>query len=117
MGQRREIRLQFALPVTITGTDTSGERFSESAETVDMTAVGVQITGLSRALRLGAVVEVQHKAARARYRVAWIGDPGSPRAGHVGMQLVDTGKNIWGRTLPRVYGDAYLDPDRTWITK
>jgi hypothetical protein len=48
---------------------------------------------------------VKHQNSKARYRVVWVRDASSATEGEIGLQLIDGGKFIWGRTLPRIFGD------------
>jgi diguanylate cyclase (GGDEF)-like protein len=104
-GTRREQRLRIALPVQLWGMDLDGALFSQEAVTIDITTIGARLNGITHSLQRGCVVGVKHQNSKARYRVVWVGDPGSANKGQVGLQLIDGGKFIWGRTLPRIFGD------------
>lgn len=80
------------LPATVWGTDTSGKPFVERAHTVDISSMGARLEGLTRSVVPGVVLGVQHGAAAARFRVLWVGEPGSARAGQVGIRCVEVGK-------------------------
>lgn len=104
-GTRREQRFLIALPVQIWGMDIDGALFTEDAITVDITTTGAQLQGITHSLQRGCVVGVKHQTSKARYRVVWVGEAGSATGGKVGLQLIDVGKFIWGRALPRIFGD------------
>lgn len=106
MGKRRELRHTLALPVRIWGMDATGQMFEEYATTVDVTTTGAHINGIKHPLQRGCVIGVEHRSSRARYRVTWveIADDGKP--GEVGVQLIEPGKFIWGRVIPRVFLDS-----------
>jgi len=53
---------------------------------------------------------VEYKGESAAYRVKWIGPPGTKRAGHVGMECIQTGKYIWKEKLPDFYTDNFVVP-------
>jgi len=94
MGHRREERIPLRLPATVWGTDGGGRPFVERAHTVDISSMGARLEGLTRSVALGTVLGVQHGAAAARFRVLWVGEPGSARAGQVGVRCVEVGKYI-----------------------
>ncbi len=94
MGHRREERIPLRLPATVWGTDGAGKPFVEHAHTVDISSMGARLEGLNHAVLPGAVLGVQHGAAAARFRVLWVGEPGSARAGQVGIRCVEVGKNL-----------------------
>ncbi|HXZ26549.1 MAG TPA: PilZ domain-containing protein [Terriglobales bacterium] len=94
MGHRREERVPLRLPATVWGTDGAGRPFVERAHTVDISSMGARLEGLSHPVLPGAVLGVQHGAAAARFRVLWVGEPGSARAGQVGIRCVEVGRYV-----------------------
>lgn len=92
MGHRREERIPLRLPATVWGTDNAGKPFVERAHTLDISSMGARLEGLSHPVLPGAVLGVQHGAAAARFQVLWVGEPGSTRAGQVGVRCVEVGK-------------------------
>lgn len=102
MRRLRERRVVMALPVRIWGMDLSGKLFEVEAQTVNITPVGARISGIPFHLRRGALVGIQCGRSSARFRVSWIGHPGTPSEGHIGVQCVETGRYIWGVALRRV---------------
>jgi len=74
-------------------------------------------------LRSGQVVSVRFGREHARFLVTWVGKPGTPHEGHVGLQKVHAARHTWDVTLTREAkgsskGDAHpqlqlaLSPDR-----
>ncbi|HYX67584.1 MAG TPA: PilZ domain-containing protein [Terriglobales bacterium] len=94
MGHRREERIPLRLPATVWGTDNGGKSFVERAHTVDISSMGARLEGLNHPVVPGTVLGVQHGAAAARFRVLWVGEPGSARAGQVGIRCVEVGKQV-----------------------
>jgi diguanylate cyclase (GGDEF)-like protein len=109
MRKRLDVRHRLALPVRIWGMDATGQLFEEYATTVDVTTTGANITGIKHLLQRGCVIGVEHRSSRARYRVTWVEstDDGKPRK--IGVQLIETGKFIWGRVIPRVFANSMFD--------
>ena len=101
MGNRRELRHTLVVPVRIWGMDATGQMFEQYATTVDVTTTGAQITGIKHVLQRGCVIGVEHCSSRARYRVTWVRSTEDDRPSEVGVQLIETGKFIWGRVIPR----------------
>jgi len=112
-GTRREQRLRIALPVQLWGMDLEGAMFSQEAVAVDITTTGAHLDGIAHSLQRGCVIGVKHQNSKARYRVAWVGDASSATESQVGLQLIDGGKFIWGRTLPRIFGDDQFAATRS----
>jgi diguanylate cyclase (GGDEF)-like protein len=111
-GLRREQRVNVALPVRVWGMDANGELFEHQAMTVDITTTGARIEGTARPLQKGCIVGIQHAISKARYRVAWVGTGGTRVQNQIGLQLVDSGKLIWGRVIPRTFGDDFRRYER-----
>jgi diguanylate cyclase (GGDEF)-like protein len=111
-GLRREQRVNAALPVRVWGMDANGELFEHQAMTVDITTTGARIEGAARPLQKGCIVGIQHAISMARYRVAWVGAGGTRVQNQIGLQLVDSGRRIWGRVIPRTFGDDFRGYER-----
>jgi len=88
MGRRNYKRLRIELTVTVSGLDTNGNPFSQSATTVDISARGLCLRYIS-CLRGGQPVQVKYKHHSARYLVGWIGENGTSFQGLVGLEVLD----------------------------
>jgi diguanylate cyclase (GGDEF)-like protein len=106
-GMRREQRLNLVLPVRVWGMDVNGELFEHEAITIDITTTGARLEGITGPLQKGCIVGIQHAISKARYRVVWVGAEGSLVQNQIGLQLIDSGKLIWGRVIPRMFGDDF----------
>jgi len=109
MGMRKEMRLQLALPVRVSGENADGKSFEQSCTTVDLTANGVRIEGLIQTVRCGAVISVSYGDKRVPAQIMWTGKMGSKSQGHVGLQVVGGWKNLWRRAIPYIPGDAFCN--------
>lgn len=81
------------LPVRMWGMDLTGNIFDVEAAVIGITGVGARITGVSFPLQRGAVVGVQCGHRRTGCRIAWIGEPGTPLAGQLGVECVEEGQH------------------------
>jgi hypothetical protein len=100
MGRRIDDRLQAELSIRIWGMDSAGRPFSTQARTIDVTRTGARIAGVEHICQKGDVVGIQHGEQKARFRVVWVGNAGSAKAGQVGVHCVESAKYIWGVALP-----------------
>ena len=107
MGRRRELRLHLALAVRVWGRDISGRPFEQDATTVDLTRTGVRLQGIRYLIEPGSVVQMQHRDSKARFRVRWAGKPQSKD--HIGMELLKGEKFDWGRSIPIIPGDSFVN--------
>jgi PilZ domain len=100
MGRRIDDRVPATLSIRVWGMDSTGRPFSSQARTIDVTRTGARITGLEHACQKGDVIGIQCGELKARFRVVWVGNSGSARAGQVGVHCVESGKYIWSVVLP-----------------
>jgi len=107
MGRRRDPRKEEQVPVRIFGTSSSGQVFSEKAVTVNISQQGVELSGVKPALNLDEIVGLTYGKNRVHFRVKWVGKPGTPKAGHVGMVNISPEKPLWDFPLPKATPDNY----------
>jgi PilZ domain len=86
MGRRHYQRHLLQVPVTVSGLDTLGKPFTQSATTVEISAHGLHLRGISCLRAVGDPVQIKYKYRTATYRVAWIGKPGTSLHGLVGLE-------------------------------
>lgn len=96
MGRRSEQRIAVSLPVTVCGLDARGNPFTVNATTRDISFAGASLDGLQDLVAPGAKIEVESNGRRAWYRVRWVGEDGSSRAGRIGIRCLEHGRYIWG---------------------
>ncbi len=98
---RRSTRLAIAIPISISGKDTSGHTFKENSRTVIINRHGAKIL-TTHQLALGAELVVDNRALgiTARTNVVWLGDRRTPKdPQEIGVQLTEA-SNIWGIEFP-----------------
>ena len=98
---RRSKRVNLAIPIVLSGKDSSGNEFQESTRTAVVNRHGARIT-TTRELVLGGVVTVENRslALAAKATVVSVGKrrfPGEPV--EIGVQLIKAG-NVWGIIFP-----------------
>jgi hypothetical protein len=107
MGRRREPRKTIEVPVRIFGTSSSGQVFSEKAVTVNVSHQGAELSGVQARINLDETIGLSYGANRAHFRVKWIGEPGTPKAGHVGLLNTSLEKPLWDFPLPPATPDNH----------
>jgi hypothetical protein len=100
MGRRSQPRKQIEVPVRIFGTDSGGQVFSEKVLTVNISRNGAELAGVRSKLSPDEIVGLTYGANRVHFRVKWIGAPGTPKAGHVGLLNIAPQKPLWDFPLP-----------------
>jgi hypothetical protein len=100
MGKRREPRKDIKVPVRIFGTDSGGQIFSEKVFTTNVSQHGAEVTGVQAQPNVDEIVGVTYGVAKVHFRVKWVGQPGSPKAGHLGLLNLSPEKTLWDFPLP-----------------
>lgn len=103
--KRRQKRVRAALPVRTWITTEGGKPVLNAACTLDVTPTGARLTGMQAQTEAGAVLTVERGRNKARFRIIWVGQPGSPSEGHLGIECLDAGKWSWDVQLPHSPGD------------
>ncbi len=107
MGKRREPRMPIELPLRIFGTDAGGKIFSENVTTMDVSQNGAGLRGIRARIQLDEIVGVMHGSNKVHFRVKWVGEPGTPKQGQVGLLNLTPEKPFWGLTLPSRASDNF----------
>jgi len=63
---------------------------------------GARVTGLQEPLESGEIVILERANNRAKYKVAWMGKPGTPLAGQAGMQMLPKQESIWDVDIAQI---------------
>jgi hypothetical protein len=74
----------------------SGSPFFQQVHTVDVGLLGVCLEGLVHQLVAGEVLGLQYRECKARFRVVWVGQSGTPDAGKVELCPLDKTQDFWG---------------------
>jgi hypothetical protein len=91
--KRREKRLHLAVPVKVFPDVTSVE--SQNCCTYEISATGARLVTPPGINSVGQTIWVQRQNRRARYKVAWIGEPGTSLEGQVGVESLEPANVIW----------------------
>jgi hypothetical protein len=100
VGKRREPRVDKAVPVRIFGTDTNGQIFSEKLMTLNVSRHGAELGGVQAQLKMGEIIGLTYGTNKVHFRVMWVGSPGSPKHGRIGLLNLSPEKSLWDFALP-----------------
>jgi PilZ domain len=112
-GKRCEPRKEVEVAVRIFGTDGNGKIFSEKASTVNVSRQGVALRGVQSQLKPDEVIGLSYGPNKVHFRVKWVGEPGTPKAGHVGLQNISPDKPLWDFPVPTNRMDEFRPQART----
>ena len=82
-----------AVPVKVFSDVASIE--SQNCCTYEISATGARLVTPPGIKSVGQTIWVQRQNRRARYRVAWIGQPGTSLEGQVGVESLEPANVIW----------------------
>jgi len=94
---RREKRVHVAVPVKVFLDPASTN--CQLCCTYEISMVGARLVAVSGIEKVGQIVRLQRHNKRAKYRVIWLGEPKTPQAGQVGVEVVDNATAIWENEL------------------
>jgi len=93
---RSEPRVVRLSPVRVFGLDAAGQPVSQLVHTGDISKHGARIVGIRSWQIPGETIGLRYQDEKGRFRIIWVGRPGSPQDGHLGLRCVEPGKYIWG---------------------
>jgi len=102
MDRRKERRLKSELPVRIWGVDRMARPFAELVRVRNVSNRGAVLAGVRSKVQTGEVLEVQHGASRAQFRIVWMSLSGEAGIQALAMEppVFDMGIGIG---LPKVF--------------
>ena len=112
MGKRREPRKAMQVPVRIFGTDANGKIFSEKVTTASISNNGVRLDGVRAQLNVDEIVGLTYGNHKVHFRVKWVGVPGTPRQGAVGLMNLTPERPMWDFPLPHPMMDNFREDSR-----
>jgi len=107
--RRRERRIRIRVPVQVSRLSASEQ--SWTAYTVDVSSMGARLSESSSGLKLGEFVQLRCDNREGIFRVVWVGLPGTPTDGHVGVECLSRETNIWDLDLSAQSDDEPLLQD------
>lgn len=100
MDRRKEYRLDMELSVQIWGVDRNARPFAELVRATGVSESGAVLLDVHSKLNPGEVLDVQHEARRAQFRVVWA------KPGEIGIQSLPSESPIFGVGMPRTLAMA-----------
>jgi hypothetical protein len=99
MGDRRDARIELALPVLLTGTDITGRPLNQRVMTINISRRGALLDGIHGMLGRGDIISLTRLQKKEQFRVAWVGAEATPAAGQIGVAAVDPNSSFWSEVL------------------
>jgi hypothetical protein len=99
LGNRRDPRIEIALPVLLTGADVNGRPLDQRVMTVNISRRGALLEGIHGILGTGDSVFLARGPKKEQFRVAWVGDENTSAEGQIGVATVDPNSSFWDEVL------------------
>lgn len=98
--QRRSSRLKFGCRVKISGVDPKGNPFSEETETNSISKFGASLATVHQfTMGQTLLVKTLDHGHAGQFQIVWVGKPGTPEAGQIGIEWLDA-RRFWGIEFP-----------------
>lgn len=95
--ERRERRIHVAVPVKLFLEPDSPNY--QLCCTYEISMIGARLVAVSGVTKVGQIVWLQRQNRRAKYKVIWIGEPGSDLAQQIGVETQEPANIIWESEL------------------
>ncbi|HWZ45680.1 MAG TPA: PilZ domain-containing protein [Candidatus Saccharimonadales bacterium] len=94
---RREKRIHVAVPVKVflDPNNTS----CQLCCTYEISLIGARLVAVAGVAEVGQTIWLQRHSKRAKYRVIWIGTPGTGHSGQIGVEALEPASVIWENEL------------------
>jgi hypothetical protein len=99
LGKRRDPRIDVLLPVLLTGVDEYGRSLDQRVTTVNISRRGALLEGLHGRLRPGDHVNLARGHKKEAFRVAWVGEVGTPSERQIGVAALEANTSFWDEDL------------------
>lgn len=101
MAQRYDARIPKVLKVKVSGKDRFGNKFTQTASTVNVSRTGARLEGMPLVDDAETIEVSLGWFRKARFRVVWAGQPGTPEASQAGIRCLESGSAaFWGVEFP-----------------
>jgi hypothetical protein len=91
----KEPRIPKKIRVSVKGIDANGNAFKQTVQTINISRSGARLDGPSCLKGPGDVILVKRRWKKAKFRVVWVGQLGTPEAYQLGICLLEPEKKVW----------------------
>ena len=100
MDRRKQPRFDMEYSVQVWGVDRNARPFAELVRATSVSARGAVLLDVHSKLRAGDVLDIQHEAQRAQFRVVWT------REGETGIEVMPSEPGIFAVEAPKTFAMA-----------
>jgi hypothetical protein len=99
LGNRREPRMDIAIPLQLSATDINGRPLDQRVVTFNISKRGAGLRGVHGALQKGDRVFLSRAGRKEEFSVAWIGTPFRHAADMIGVVSIGDQASLWQDVL------------------
>jgi hypothetical protein len=99
LGNRRDPRIELALPVLLAGTDITGRPLNQRVMTINISRRGALLDGVHGMLKQGDIISLARLQKKEQFRVAWVGAEETAAACQIGVAAVNANSSFWAEVL------------------
>ncbi len=100
MDRRKDPRHELECSVRIWGVDRNARPFAELVRATSVSPTGAVLLDVHSKIHAGELLEVQHEARKAQFRIVWT------RPGETGIQALPSEQSIFGEGVPKTFAMA-----------
>jgi hypothetical protein len=97
MERRGEPRNDERLVLTVTGRDNTGQFFTQQVVASNLSRAGALLSGISRQLRPGDLLWVEHAGTKSRFKIVWVRDSESNQLIEAAIHLLKEEPCPWAK--------------------
>ncbi len=104
--ERGDRRVAISLAVKLIAIGSDGTFLEQEVMTVNVSRLGALLTGVRGKFRIASEVTLSRRGNQAKYLIAWVGGPGTRRAGQIGVTALDPSAALWDDVIIQASLDA-----------
>ena len=98
MEERGEPRRDERLVVILNGRDKTGQFFTQQVVASNVSTSGALLSGISRELRPGDLIWVEHAGTKSRFKIVWVRDSESHQLIQAAVHLIKEEPCPWAKS-------------------
>jgi methyl-accepting chemotaxis protein len=99
--ERRDPRVEVALPVKLTAMGLDGRQFEQDLITINISRKGALLKDVRGKLRQGDTVALSRLNLREEFLISWVGQERTAKAGQIGLSALNPNSSFWNDAIAK----------------